>query len=78
MENETMVTNRSFYKEQFIVFNKKHLSLIPSGLKERFVKILSEVAQFLPANKYYVCNQDEQYAHKIIQMILDEENKEIK
>ena len=62
------------YEEKFIVINKKHLQLLPLGLEDRFAKILSETAQFIPPNKYYVCNQDEPYAEKVINIILTGED----
>jgi len=63
------------FENKFIVINKKHLGLLPVGLESRFAKILSEIGQFIPDNKYMVCNMDEPYAEKIKQIILDGEDE---
>lgn len=56
------------YEEKFIVVNTKHLTpnqrLILSSLLIEFG---------VPDNKYYACNQDEPYAEKIKQTILEGE-----
>ena len=61
------------YEEKFIIFNKKYLNKMPLGLQNRFAKLLSEMSQFIPDNKYYVCNQNEPYAKYIINLILEGE-----
>ena len=63
------------YEEKFIVINKKHLNSLPNSLYNEFSNILRKISKFLPNNKYYVCNQDEPYAERILEIILDEEKK---
>jgi len=63
------------YEEKFIVINTKHLNNIPKTRREKFLKELDAIQEWLPNNKYYVCNQDEPYAKKVIKTILDGENK---
>lgn len=65
------------YEEKFIVINKKYLSQLPAGLFDRFSRVLTEMQQFLPDNKYYVCNQDEPYAQQVIDIILAGENAKV-
>jgi hypothetical protein len=58
------------YQEKFIVVNGKHLTLQQIG------ELLTLLETFkLPNNKYYVCNQDEPYAPRIIKTILDGEDQ---
>lgn len=68
------------YEEKFIVINKKHLidayEKIPDKINE-FFDLLGYISNWLPDHKYYVCNQDEPYAEKVIEIILKgEEEKE--
>ena len=68
------------YEEKFIVINKKHL---PQGmyrhLTEQLLEALENLRPELPDNKYYVCNQDEDYAPIVLRLImLGEQRKEIK
>ena len=63
------------YEEKFIVINKKHLNKIPKGRKDNFLDIIDDLSDWLPDNKYYVCNQDEPYAKKVIDIILKGETK---
>jgi hypothetical protein len=58
------------YEEKFIVINKKHLRDIPDIIRTGFLRSLEEIKSYIPENKYYVCNQDEPYADKIIDIIL--------
>ena len=61
------------YEEKFIVINKKHLKTLadvnPKEI-ENFINAYLKIAPFLPAHKYYVCNQDEPYSQKVIEIIL--------
>lgn len=62
------------YEEKFIVINRKFLSKLPRELEIEFVQQLTKVNECLPNNKYYVCNQDESYAQKVIDIILEGED----
>ena len=66
------------YEEKFIVINKKHLEEakeeIPDKINE-FIELLGFISNWLPNHKYYVCNQDEPYAQKVIDIILTGEDK---
>lgn len=66
------------YEEKFIVINKKHLRGIPDIIHAKFLLSLEEIKPYIPENRYYVCNQDEPYANKVIDIILQGEknNKE--
>ena len=65
------------YEEKFIVINKKHLEIakeeIPDKISE-FIELLGFISNWMPDNKYYVCNQDEPYAGKVINIILTGED----
>jgi hypothetical protein len=58
------------YEEKFIVINKKHVEKLPANLQAKFTDILNEIKPYIPENKYYVCNQDEPYAKRVIDIIL--------
>lgn len=72
---------------QFIVINKKHLdTLFESGvdfysnLADSFRSLLIQLSHAMnhcgiKNNRYYVVNQDEEYASKILDIILEEEAK---
>jgi len=68
------------YEEKFIVINKKHLeelekSVIWKPLVSSLKEALDDLCLGLPLqNKYYVCNQDEPYAQKVIDIILEGED----
>jgi len=68
------------YEEKFLVINIKHLEEarkeIPDKIAE-FYELYDFISNWLPTNKYYVCNQDEPYAEKVIQTILEGENKKV-
>lgn len=61
------------YEEKFIVINvKKHLNV------EQIKKLSGLLDEFdLPDNNYYVCNQDEPYAQKVIDIILKGEDEKL-
>jgi transcription initiation factor IIE alpha subunit len=63
------------YEEKFFVINKKHLSKVPRDKMDNFSKALKEIQPYLPPNKYYVCNQDEDYAEDVLKLILFDEMK---
>jgi len=42
---------------------------------QNFLRELEKIQPFLPNNEYYVCNQDEPYAQKVIDIILEGEDK---
>ena len=64
-------------EDKFIVINKKHLDKMPWGLRRRLILTLEEVIENLPGHKYYVCNQDEPYAQKVINTILAGESEKL-
>ena len=61
------------FKEKFIVINQKHLD---ENCKEYDVEKLFEILDRLdiPDHKYIVCNQDEAYAPKVLDIILQGED----
>ena len=68
------------FEEKFIVINKKHLEEIKnddglSRLADSLIKAINAIEYALPKNKYYVCNQDEPYAKKVIDIIIAGENE---
>jgi len=61
-------------EEKFIVINRKHIT-------KNDVRLISNICleRNVPENKYYVCNQDEPYAEKVLQTIKEgEEQKQRK
>ena len=65
------------YEEKFIVINKKHLEIVKKKVPDKadeFIELLRSISNWLPNNKYYVCNQDELYAQQIIDIIIAGEN----
>jgi len=62
------------YEEKFTVINHKHLIKVPPKIKNQFFMILGIVESYIPKNNYYVCNQDEPYAEKVLNTILDGED----
>lgn len=58
------------YEEKFIVVNTKHLTAIR---KMQLVDLLNGWG--LPKHNYYSCNQDEPYADKVLQTILEGEDQ---
>lgn len=64
------------YKEKFIVINKKHIATICSAVvRAEIEEHLRAVLAYMPNNKYYVCNQDELYAQRVIETILEGERE---
>jgi len=65
------------YEEKFICINRNKLwdSKVPAKVRKDFFKALHNLESYLPKNKYYCCNQDEPYADKVIEIILDGERK---
>jgi len=59
--------------DKFIVINKKHLKSKFEGDVEDLDCAIEKLQ--LPDNKYFVCNQDEEYAQTIIGIILAGEKK---
>ncbi len=69
------------YEEKFLVINWKYLEDDPFGQNfsekesqaityfKQALKQLTDLS-LVPNNKYYVCNQDEPYAQKVIDIIL--------
>ncbi|MGA2433964.1 MAG: hypothetical protein ABSG25_01625 [Bryobacteraceae bacterium] len=74
--------DKAKYEEKLIVINRKHLDnkRIPKMIIDNFYAALLDLSCCLdnPGNKYYVCNQDEPYAQKVIDIILKGENKKEK
>ena len=66
------------YEEKFIVINKKHLDKMPAQGRKDFYYGLQKINPWLPDNKYYVCNQDEQYAEDVISLILENPSRDKK
>lgn len=62
------------YEEKFIVINHKHLDRISEDEKKFLHVILMKLANH---NNYYVCNQDEPYAQKVIGIILTGEDEKL-
>lgn len=64
-------------EEKFIVINKKYIDpeKIPLDLYFKFHMVLKELSKFIPENKYYVCNQVEPYAQKVLDIILEGEKE---
>lgn len=71
----------SFEEDKFIVINRKHLELVGASypavpeLLVRTLGVLEELHELLfgssiSGNKYYVCNQDEEYAPDVLRLIL--------
>jgi hypothetical protein len=61
-------------EEKFIVINRKHIT-------KNDARLISNICleRNVPENKYYVCNQDEPYAEKVLQTIKEgEEQKQRK
>jgi transcription initiation factor IIE alpha subunit len=75
MENKM---SKAKYEEKFIVINVKHLEKIPYTTKEFLLDCLDTAKEYLPSNKYYVCNQDEPYANRVIDIILKGESNKHK
>lgn len=66
------------FEEKFIVINLKHIKSLPESRKNAIKTCIDNLLFFLemtdtPDNKYYVCNQDEPYAKKVIDAILEGE-----
>lgn len=65
-------TSVAEYEDKFIIINvncfEKHG--IPDNLLNNFNAVLGQISVYLPDNKYYVCNQDEPYAQKVIDIII--------
>ena len=63
----------SEFKDKFLVINRKHINKLP--IKERivFLSTLDLISQYIPENNYYACNQDEPYAQKVLDIILEGE-----
>jgi hypothetical protein len=72
-----------YENNKFIVINIKHLSELEENEKFKFKvwdfkRALESLNLGLPFNKhYYVCNQDEPYAQKVIDTILEGESEKI-
>jgi hypothetical protein len=67
--------------DKFIVINRKHLkNSSESRIKaiqtciDNLIGVLNYEADY-PDNKYYVCNQDEPYAQKVLDVILEGEKE---
>lgn len=64
-------------EEKFIVLNKKHLNSVPPSVRGDLSFVLERIKKYIPENKYIVCNQDEPYAEKVWDMILQRSEKEV-
>jgi len=58
------------FETKFIVINLDHLENVPETKKFHFLRALFDIEEYLPDNKYYVCNQDEPYAQEVLDIIL--------
>jgi hypothetical protein len=58
---------------KFIVINREHLRRAPSILYQGLITALRKMEPFLPNHTYHVCNADEPYGDKVIDMILEGE-----
>ena len=66
------------YEEKFIVLNRKHFAELPRDISDNLISSINEANNYLPDRKYYVCNQDEPYADKVINIILEGEKDKLK
>ena len=62
-----------FESNKFLVVNRKYLNDIPTWKCGLVAWALQCIEDHVPENKYYVCNQDEPYADKVITTILEGE-----
>ena len=69
------------FEEKFLVINWKYLKNAKDAKQQLLIDRLKRAVKYLqmhkiiPDNKYYVCNQDEPYAQKVIDIILNGENQ---
>lgn len=65
-------------ENRFLVFNTKHFRDLTYGDINAVNHAVDVLNSFVPKekqkNKYYVCNQDEPYAQKVIDLILEEDD----
>lgn len=71
------MSEKILYEEKFLVINYKHLNQLSEPVKRKLDDVLQDIAMELniEKKKYFVCNQDEPYADKIIKIILDGEKE---
>ena len=71
------------YVEKFIVFHEKELKHLTDEGRDNFSAIMKAIQLGrihegkTPLNNYYVCNQDEPYAQKVIDIILAGEDEKL-
>jgi len=65
------------FKDKFIVINRNAFAKngVPDHITDAFKVLLGKIEEYVPNNKYYVCNQDEPYAQKVIDTILSGEDE---
>ena len=63
----------NFEPNKFLVVNRKHFKNILGWKCGVVAWALQFIEDHVPKNKYYVCNQDEPYANKVIATILEGE-----
>ncbi len=76
------------FEEKFIIIDKDHIKKLnrysPDLAKElisalyRFFSMYEIVFESIKENIYYICNQDEPYAQKVLDIISKGENKKRK
>lgn len=81
-EEKFIVINRKYLKtpsvskiNKMVNGGEKTVAIQMSVLMQNFLRELEKIQPFLPNNEYYVCNQDEPYAQKVIDIILEGEDK---
>jgi hypothetical protein len=69
------------YEEKFIVLNIKDVAQLSKKSQNKFQDAMLEICEIRglrgakPIANYYVCNQDEPYAQKVIDIILEGETQ---
>lgn len=63
------------FEEKFFVVNCKYLNGLPPYYRGIVSLLIGILDRIIPKNKYYVCNQDERYAQRVIDVILEGENE---
>ena len=59
-----------FESNKFLVVNRKYLNSFPGWKCGLVAWALQCIEDKVPENHYYVCNQDEPYADKVLDVIL--------
>lgn len=70
------------YEEKFFVIPYKDLELLSEEDQQKLKSVLEKIASERKAkgkevNNYYVCNQDESYAEKVFNVIIEGEKEKL-